>query len=34
MDRLGGSEWRDWPDLHARVLAGDALTSLKQRGRE
>lgn len=34
MDRLGGSEWRDWPDLHARILAGHVLTSLKVRGRE
>lgn len=32
MDRLFGSEWSDWPALHARVLAGQALTSLKQRG--
>lgn len=34
MDRLCGSEYRDWPALHARVVAGDPLTSLKQRGPE
>lgn len=32
MDRLCGSEWRDWPTLHAQILAGQPLTSLKQRG--
>lgn len=32
MDRAFASEWSDWPDLHARVLAGEPLTSLKQRG--
>ncbi|MDC0666510.1 sterol desaturase family protein [Nannocystis radixulma] len=32
MDRTLGSEWSDWPELHARVLAGQPLTSLKQRG--
>lgn len=32
MDRLFGSEWSDWPALQSRVLAGEALTSLKQRG--
>ncbi len=33
MDRSFGSEWSDWPELHAEVLAGAAMTSLKQRGR-
>lgn len=33
MDRTFGSEWNDWPDLHAQVLAGSPMTSLKQRGR-
>jgi lathosterol oxidase len=32
MDRLFGSEWSDWSRLHARVLAGSPLTSLKHRG--
>jgi sterol desaturase/sphingolipid hydroxylase (fatty acid hydroxylase superfamily) len=32
MDRGLGSEWSDWPELHARVLAGRPLTSLQQRG--
>ena len=32
MDRTLGSEWSDWPELHARVVAGEPLTSLKQRG--
>jgi lathosterol oxidase len=32
MDRTCGSEWRDWPALHARVVAGAPLTDLKQRG--
>lgn len=26
------AEWSDWPELHARVLAGEPLTGLKQRG--
>ncbi|MBK7827511.1 sterol desaturase family protein [Nannocystis sp.] len=32
MDRALHSEWSDWPELHAQVLAGEAMTSLKQRG--
>jgi lathosterol oxidase len=32
MDRTCGSEWPDWPALHARVLAGAPMTSLKHRG--
>ncbi len=32
MDRLFGTEWADWPELHARVFAGEALTSLNARG--
>jgi Delta7-sterol 5-desaturase len=32
LDRLLGSEWHDWPALHARVAAGDPLRSLKDRG--
>lgn len=32
LDRLLGSEWDDWPALHARVAAGDPLRSLKDRG--
>lgn len=32
MDRLCGTEWPDWPELHARIIAGQPLTSLKQRG--
>lgn len=31
-DRLFGTEWRDWPSLHARVWSGQALASLKERG--
>lgn len=32
LDRLYGTEWEDWPSLHARVIAGDPLRSLKERG--
>lgn len=32
LDRLLGSEWSDWPALHARVLAGRPLRSFKERG--
>jgi sterol desaturase/sphingolipid hydroxylase (fatty acid hydroxylase superfamily) len=32
MDRLFGTEWRDWPALYARIVAGKPLTSLKERG--
>ena len=31
-DRLFRTEWSDWPELHARIWRGDALTTLKQRG--
>jgi sterol desaturase/sphingolipid hydroxylase (fatty acid hydroxylase superfamily) len=33
-DRLFRTEWRDWPDLHARVSRGEALTRINQRGTE
>ena len=32
MDRWFASEWTDWPALHAKALAGESLTHLKQRG--
>jgi Delta7-sterol 5-desaturase len=32
MDRWFASEWADWPTLQARVLSGEALTSVKERG--
>jgi sterol desaturase/sphingolipid hydroxylase (fatty acid hydroxylase superfamily) len=32
MDRLFGTEWADWPELHAQVFAGQALKSLNARG--
>ena len=32
MDRWLASEWPDWPALHAKVLGGEALVQLKQRG--
>ena len=32
MDRWLASEWKDWPGLHSKVLAGEALTDFKQRG--
>lgn len=31
-DRLFGSEWPDWPALHARVVDGRPLRSFKDRG--
>ena len=33
-DRVLGSEWPDWPALHARVVAGRPLRSFKDRGDE
>lgn len=33
-DRLFKTEWRDWPDLHRRVWAGNAMSNLKERGTE
>lgn len=30
MDRLLGTEWRDWPALHAEIAAGNPLQSLKE----
>ena len=32
MDRLFGTEWPDWPELHGRVLAGEPLARLEERG--
>lgn len=32
MDRLLGTEWEDWPALHARVRAGEPMTRLGERG--
>ncbi len=32
MDRLLGTEWADWPELHSRVVRGEALTKLSVRG--
>ncbi len=32
MDRLLGTEWADWPELHARVIAGKPLQKLSERG--
>ena len=32
MDRLMGTEWSDWHALYERVAAGQALTSMKDRG--
>lgn len=32
MDRIFGTEWADWPALHARVVSGKALQSLRERG--
>ena len=32
MDRLFGTEWKDWYELHGRVVAGDPLPSLNERG--
>lgn len=30
-DRLAGTEWEDWPGLHAQVWEGRPMTSLKER---
>ena len=32
MDRWMGTEWADWPELHARIIEGAALTKLSERG--
>ncbi len=32
LDRLLGSEWPDWPELHARVVAGRPMRSFKEHG--
>jgi sterol desaturase/sphingolipid hydroxylase (fatty acid hydroxylase superfamily) len=32
MDRLLGTEWPDWPELHARVIRGEPLEKLSVRG--
>lgn len=32
MDRLLGTEWADWPELHARVIRGESLKKLSVRG--
>jgi sterol desaturase/sphingolipid hydroxylase (fatty acid hydroxylase superfamily) len=32
MDRLIGTEWADWPELHARVIRGEPLKKLSVRG--
>ncbi len=32
MDRLLGTEWPDWPKLHARVTSGTPLQKLSERG--
>jgi len=32
MDRLLGTEWPDWPELHARVRSGQPLRKLAERG--
>jgi sterol desaturase/sphingolipid hydroxylase (fatty acid hydroxylase superfamily) len=32
MDRLLGTEWLDWPELHARVIRGEPLEKLSVRG--
>jgi len=29
---LLGTEWPDWPELHARVIRGEALQKLSVRG--
>lgn len=31
-DRVFGTEWADWPKLHARVWRGEPMTSLRTRG--
>lgn len=32
MDRLLGTEWSDWPELHARVISGQPMHKLSERG--
>jgi hypothetical protein len=32
LDRLLGTEWSDWPELHRRVLDGDPMRSFKDQG--
>lgn len=32
MDRILGTEWADWPELHAKVISGQPLTKLSERG--
>lgn len=32
MDRIMGTEWQDWPELHARVIRGEPLEKLSVRG--
>ncbi len=32
MDRILGTEWPDWPELHARVIRGEPLEKLSVRG--
>lgn len=32
MDRLLGTEWADWPELHAQVIAGEPMRKLSARG--
>ncbi|MEZ4380556.1 MAG: sterol desaturase family protein [Nannocystaceae bacterium] len=32
LDRLLDTEWPDWPALHAKVIAGEPMRSLKERG--
>ncbi len=34
LDRLLGTEWPDWPALHARVISGEPMRSFKARGDE
>ncbi len=31
MDRLLGTEWEDWPEVHARVISGNPLRKLSER---
>ncbi len=32
MDRLLGTEWADWPELHAKIMDGHPLGSLREKG--
>lgn len=32
MDRLLGTEWADWPELHARIIGGEPMRKLSTRG--